>query len=250
MRSSLAADPLVLHACCCSLDLYDQELEMKESQKFVVPMLRLESAETAAERPSVTMASVFIELRDQALSNHWTHVQVIPMNPLLLRSAPLPGVQTNLGRRLYRPLLRRLMMAWCGMHSDHSSKVAVRLRRPSNDLATVMEIHPDFKQSARAAALTMAKRMFTEGLKFKTAFAYPFIQFSEPGSGTHCGGSFPMRTTPRDASSKRIRSEDHLAGNVRTSSTLRFCLPFRARRSLIRVMSNAYRIATQAPITS
>jgi choline dehydrogenase-like flavoprotein len=95
----------------------------------------------------------------------------------------------------------------------------------------------------------MAKRMFKEGLKFKTAFAYPLIQFSEPGSGTHCGGSFPMRATPRDEFDTDTLGRPF--GWKRTYVLDASILPSIPGTTLAYpVMANAYRIATQAPLAS
>jgi choline dehydrogenase-like flavoprotein len=66
-----------------SRNLYDQPILLKESQKFVVPVLRGHAAPTAIEHPSVTLASVFLETKVKALSDHWLHVQIVPLHRLI-----------------------------------------------------------------------------------------------------------------------------------------------------------------------
>jgi hypothetical protein len=155
--------------------LYDVPVLLKESQKFVLPMLRLRAAETAIEHPSVTMASVFIETKVPELSDHWVHVQAVPMNELIVKGAPIPGIRSRLGRRLYKPLLQRMMAAWCGMHSDHSNAVELRLRSTDAARRTVLDLNVRISETARGAAHTVAKHLFRKGLSFGTAFVYPQI---------------------------------------------------------------------------
>jgi hypothetical protein len=42
--------------------LYDQEILLKESQKFAIPIVRARAAKTTVRHPSVTLASAFIEV--------------------------------------------------------------------------------------------------------------------------------------------------------------------------------------------
>jgi len=195
----LAAGPInTTRILLRSKKLFDHVVTLKESQKFVVPILRYKADDTAIEHPSVTMASVFIEAKFKDVSDHWTHIQVIPMNALMLKGMPVPGIRSKAGQLFGKPLLRRLMAAWCGMHSDQSSSVELRLLVPDASGRSTLEIDVRRSESARAAARRVARNLFREGLSFNSVFMYPAIQFSEPGSGTHCGSSFPMRERPND----------------------------------------------------
>jgi hypothetical protein len=44
--------------------------------------------------------------------------------------------------------------------------------------------------------LEAARVLVGKGLAFQTLFCHWMIKFSNPGSGTHCGSSFPMRRVP------------------------------------------------------
>jgi choline dehydrogenase-like flavoprotein len=176
--------------------MYDQEILLKESQKFVLPMVRARGAPTAIEQPSVTLASAFIEIKVPSLSDHWVHIQAIPLNQMIIDGSGLPGTGHPLGRTLWKPVLRRLMLAWCGMHSDHSSHVALRLRRGDSGTPDTLELDLRVSEPARQAARRVARALFSKGLAFRTLFCHWMIKFSNPGSGTHCGSSFPMRRVP------------------------------------------------------
>jgi len=230
-----------------SARLYDKPILLKESQKFVLPMLRLHGAKTAIEHPSITLASIFLETKVAELSDHWMHVQIVPMNAMVIESARLPGTNSPLTRHLWKPVLRRLMVAWCGMHSDHSSLVELRLRQGHGNQGATLELNLKVSEEARVAGRRAAKDLFRKGLSFGTIFCYPMIKFSNPGSGTHCGSSFPMKARPAD-----ILDTDTLGrpfGWSRIFAVDSSVLPSIPATTLaFAAMSNAYRIGTLAPI--
>jgi choline dehydrogenase-like flavoprotein len=226
--------------------LYDRPVRLKESQKFVVPMLRMRGAATAIEHPSLTLASVFLETKTETLSDHWMHLQIVPMNEMMVQTAGLPATDYPVIGRLWRPLLRHMMAAWCGMHSDHSSAVELCLRR---DTSGNDRLELDLLVSDRALAdgRAAAKDMFRKGLLFGSVFCHWMIKFSNPGSGTHCGSSFPMKEHPvgtfdtdalgRPFGWSRVFVVDSSVLPSIPGTTLAFP-----------VMANAYRVATDAPL--
>jgi hypothetical protein len=230
-----------------SKKLFDHVIALKESQKFVVPMLRYKAADTAIEHTSVTMASAFIEAKFKDVSDHWTHIQVIPMNALMLKGMPIPGIRSGAGQLLGKPLLRRLMAAWCGMHSDQSSSVELRLLAPDASERSALVIDVRRSEPARAAAHRVAKNLFREGFAFNSIFMYPAIQFSEPGSGTHCGASFPMRERPSGVLDTDVLGRPF--GWSRVFAVDASVLPSIPGTTLaFAAMANAFRIGTLAPL--
>ncbi len=245
----LAAGPInTTRILLRSRQLYDQPVLLKESQKFVVPMLRSRGAATVIEQPSVTLGSTFIEARVASQPDHWLHLQIVPMNRMIVETAGLRGALHPVGNRLWRPLLRRMMAAWCGMHSDYSSRVELRLRRggSGDDDILEMDLRPSAK--ARAQARRAGKDLFRLGLLFHTLFCYWMIKFSNPGSGTHCGASFPMRRQPRDMLDTDILGRPF--GWSRVFAVDSSVLPSIPGTTLgFSVMSNAWRIGQEAPVS-
>jgi choline dehydrogenase-like flavoprotein len=243
----LAAGPLNSTAILLrSGSHYDRPVVLKESQKFVMPALRLHAAFTAAEQPSITLAAAFIEARIRELSDHWVHVHMIPMNDMVATASRLPGLKSPYTRWLWTPILRRVMLAWCGMHSDHSSSLALTLRRRADD-ADELSIALNVSEQARREA-SLAARRLAKGLRAGGLYIQPrMIRFSNPGSGTHCGSSFPMRSRPVDAFDsdalgrpfgwRRVHVVDASVLPSIPGTTLAFP-----------VMANAVRIAEQAPM--
>jgi len=240
----LAAGPInTTRILLRSASLYDRPIRFKESQKFAIPLLRAAARPSAIEVPSVTLASAFIETKTAALSDHWIHLQIVPMNDMIATATKLPfkGVQGILAR----PILRRTMIAWCGMHSDHSSWVEATLRRGRD--ADVLELDHGHEPAALGAARTVARDLFRKGLLFKTLFVANVIRVSNPGSGTHCGGSFPMRRIPKDQCDTDQLGRPFGWRNVHVVDAA--ALPSIPGTTLaMPAMANAQRIAALAPL--
>jgi choline dehydrogenase-like flavoprotein len=244
----LAAGPLgSTRMLLRSRGLYDRIVALKETQKFVLPMLRLHGAPTAIEHPTVTMASVFLETKVRALSDHWVHAQIIPMNPLVFDAGPFPGRNRSGARRLWRPALRHMMIAWCAMHSDHSSTVELTLRRDPAGGPDRLELNPRVIPAARAAARTAAWDLCRKGLMFNTLFMPALMKVANPGSEAHCGGSFPMRKAPREGLESDTLGRPF--GWARIFAVDSSVLPSIPGTTLaFSVMANAYRIGSEAPL--
>jgi ferredoxin len=229
-----------------SADYFERPVRLKESQKFVVPALRWRGAATVMEKSAVTLAAAFVEAKVPELSDHWVHMQMIPINEMIVTGSRLPGLRSAWGRRLLGPLLRRAMVAWCGMHSDHSGSLELRLLPAPNDghvLALALDASTKARHEARLAARRIARTLRHAGVYLQPRM----IRFANPGSGTHCGSSFPMRARPSGAFDtdalgrpfgwRRVHAVDAAVLPSIPGTTLGFA-----------VMANATRIAEQAPI--
>jgi choline dehydrogenase-like flavoprotein len=230
-----------------SREIYDRSVRLKESQKFILPILRRRSAPTTFEQPSITLAGIFLESKISALSDHWLHAQIVSMNRTISDGSPLPLVDKAMGRKLWSPLLRRVMVAWCGMHSDHSSHLELTLKQGSGLQPDRLTIESRVSDQARATARLTAKELFRRGRLFDTFFCYWMMRFSYPGRATHCGSSFPMMREPSGefASDRFGRPFNWFRTFVVDSSVLP-SIP--GTTTAFPVMANAYRIGHEAPI--
>jgi hypothetical protein len=230
-----------------SRDIYGRPVHLKESQKFVLPMLRRCAAPTTYDVASITLAAAFIESKVPGLSDHWLHAQVVSMSRTISDNAPLPWASRPAGRRLWSPLLRRVMAAWCGMHSDHSSHLEITLQ-PGHDAGPDrLLIESRVSDKARAAARTAARHLFRQGRLFDTVFCYWMARFSYPGRATHCGSAFPMRSRPTaEFDSDRYGRPFEWSRIFVVDASVLPSIP--GTTSAFPVMANASRIAHEAPL--
>ncbi len=228
-----------------SLGLYGDAIRLNDSQKFVVPFLRLSGDPIQWPRMN-TLASLFIEAKLPSLSDHWIHVQVSAVNDLVLKRFKVgPDSDSKIRRALLHPILSRLMVAWCSLHSDHSSQLELTLVDPECSGHPVLQIknaiNPQTKQHMRMAAWALAR----SGVGFRALFLVPFMAASLPGAGCHYGGSFQMGKEGGSDLLGRPR------GMKRTHLVDASTFPsIPATTIVLTIMANADRIATEVPIES
>ncbi len=185
---------IVLH----SLGLFDHPVSMKDSQKYILPLLRC--GRTPLEWPNVnSLSSLFLEFKVPEISNHWFHVQVSTMNDLALQGIGIAPWRGGLRRRLLAPLFERMLIAWGGLHSSLSSSIRVTLlnkHRP--DGAPILELRPQPNRAAPRAARQAAKHLARMAWRAgRTVALTPALIVGGPGGGNHFGGTLPMRAQPR-----------------------------------------------------
>jgi hypothetical protein len=226
-----------------SQNLYNHPIYFKQSQKFAIPAVRLFGAPTTIDHPSITLGSVFIETKVPQFSDHWLHVQMVSMNDTILRGLGLPFPKVA----IWRPFLERLMIGWCGMHSDYSSIIQAQLLKSNGLQEEVLKLTFDNSEIARDALIHSANHLWNIGKTFQSMFLSGLRKVSNPGSGTHCGSSFPMVATP----TKKFDSDTlgRPFGYRRIYVVDSSVLPSIPGTTLaMPVMANAYRIGSEAQI--
>ena len=223
-----------------SLGLTDHEATILDSQHFYLPMLHGWSAGTdPSAEPRHALAQIFWEIDDPEVDAHLVHAQLYTYNDtyapdMRQRFGPLAGM----AKPLIKALSRRLIVAQPYLHSDVSPAIGTRLsggrlafRRIENDrTAAVME----------RVKHRMAKVARMAGMLPLT----PLLRPGTLGSSFHCGGSLPMRESPkpgetdplgRPAGLKRVHIVDASVFPTVPAPTI-----------TLSVMANAHRIASEA----
>jgi len=179
-----------------SLQLLDQPVTMKDSQKFILPLLRLRRFPLAWPN-SHALSNIFVEFQVPDISHHWVHAQISSVNDYVLQSLRIPPWTNTLWRRMLAPFYERLLVAWCGLHSDHSSSIILTLKSNAHGRAPTLQlrrsINPDAERIARRASRFLARR----ALRARTWAVTGALTVGAPGAGNHFGGTLPMRAQPK-----------------------------------------------------
>lgn len=231
-----------------SLERYDQELSLLDSEKFALPIVRLWGKPIKWPN-SNTLPALFLETRMQSVAPNWLHMQISSTNDLLLQKLfARKGHARNLLGKLLTPIISRLMIGFCGIHSNLSAKIGLTLKRRGS--GSVLELRQIDNLNTRKTVSKYNWRFFWEGLKFKSLFV-PFItQYWEPGITGHCGGSFPMTSEnePGAWNSSDIWGRPQGFSKVHLVDATTFPTIPGTTVSLL-IMANAYRIAEHAAET-
>jgi choline dehydrogenase-like flavoprotein len=162
---------------------------LKDSQYFLFPMLQAKASKNVEREALHTLAQVFLEIDDPALSAYGVHVQLYGYSDVL--SATL---RQKLGRfaRFFPTgaLLDRMMIAQGYLHSAHSGRIEVRLEGERLLVKSVRHPQVDARVKQVLGKLRKVSRLTK---------AWPvaaLLEITEPGRGFHSGGSFPMAEAP------------------------------------------------------
>jgi choline dehydrogenase-like flavoprotein len=181
-----------------SLAAYDQTVWLKDSQYFLMPLLLFRKARGAARERLHALSQAFIELIDPTGRGPTAHIQVYSNNDLINQAVakafgPLQG---PLGF-LVRDLHERMLVAQGFLHSQHSSRMAVCLKKDPASGAERLELRAELNPAARVHVRQLAFQLCKHA-RLTGALPLPMmIKFAEPGRSFHSGGAFPMSAAPR-----------------------------------------------------
>ncbi len=225
-----------------SMQAYDVPVALLDSQKFLLPLFRLKAAPFVPDEMNA-LASLFAELELPELGGNIMHMQLSTVSEFIVRR--LKADQGTLRGAVMAPLLQRVIMAWCSLHSSHSGGLELTLRKSAgHDALAVRHIGLG---RARASAKLGARALMRLAPRFRTLAIPMLAQLSTPGAGNHTGGSFPMRASPA------ARFDTDMLGRPQGYSRLHLVdsvvMPsIPATTIALLMMANADRIASQAEI--
>jgi choline dehydrogenase-like flavoprotein len=225
-----------------SLGQYDRPVQIRDSQYFLLPLLRLRGTSGVVREPLHTLAQLFVEIFDTAISPYTIHLQTYTYNDLF-RQAIIDKLDKMGSLKNLFPteaFLGRLLLFQGYLHSSGSATIAATLKRnqEGDTLQLQAAINPETKRSVARVARKLMKLVPETGV----VPLMPMLQMGKPGRGFHSGGSFPMSASPgeqetdilgRPAGWKRIHAVDSTVLPSIPATTITFT-----------VMANAYRIGS------
>jgi choline dehydrogenase-like flavoprotein len=224
-----------------SMGMYDTPVQIRDSQYFLLPLLRLRGTADVVREPLHTLAQLFVEIFDSAISPHTIHMQTYTYNDLF--RAPVLAVLGPFKKVFpVETFLGRLMLFQGFLHSSHSATISATLTRHQDGDRLSLSTVPNAKIKKRV--LKLALKLTRLAADTGVLPLIPMIQMGMPGRGFHSGGSFPMRAQPRAGESDILGRPYGLQRVHAIDATVLPSIP--ATTITYTVMANAYRIGTQA----
>lgn len=212
---------------------------MRDSQYFVIPMLRSRAAPVSVARQGNTLAQVFIELTDERISQHPAHLQIYGYNDIMLSAfAKRVPLRTAALERILRPALGRLLVIQGFLHSADSPGLTVEYDRRG-----VCIVGDDVAPGARRVG-KLVRRLARHGRLLGMAPAPGLSHVGSPGKSNHLGGSLPMRRTPGELETDSLGRIPTWKRVHIVDASIFPSVP--ATTVTLSVMANAHRIATAA----
>ncbi len=226
-----------------SMDCYNQPVQMKDSQYFLLPLVLSKSAKGVQHESLHTLCQAFVEMFDSTISPHTVHLQIYSYNDLIAQAiakamGPLAGPLSFLRHAMES----RLLIVQGYLHSDQSSGIEVILTKTSE--RDRMQLRARANPQTRPAIRRIVRKLIRHSRHLGAIPLPPMLQVAEAGRGFHSGGTFPMRTNPaplesdiwgRPAGWRRVHAVDATVLPSIPATTITFS-----------VMANAHRIASHA----
>jgi len=224
-----------------SLERYDSPAWAADSKYFLLPILRFRGTSGVRAEALHTLAQIFLEIEDPAISPYTIHLQTYTYNDLFeqaLRSAlgPLaPAVSGN-------ALISRLLLFQGYLHSAHSPRIRMELRRkPSGE--EEMQISGETPTAGDKIVRAVIGKLARSYRGIGALPLSPLLRLSAPGRGFHSGGSFPMRERPQDGETDVFGRPSGLTRIHAVDSSIFPSVP--ATTITLSAMANAHRIADE-----
>lgn len=224
-----------------SLGMYDTPVQLRDSQYYLLPLLRLRGTADVMREPLHTLAQIFVEIFDSSISPYSIHLQTYTYNELF--RAP---VLAALGpfRKIFplEAFLGRLLLFQGYLHSSHSGSIIATLTHSQNGDRLMLRALPnqEAKKRVRKLLLKLTRLAAHTGV----IPLIPKLQMELPGSGYHSGGSFPMSAEPQAGETDILGRPYGLRRVHAIDSTILPSIP--ATTITYTVMANAYRIGSLA----
>jgi choline dehydrogenase-like flavoprotein len=246
-RAFVAAGPIATTGILLrSLGAYDQTVWLKDSQYFLFPLLLFKRVRGATREALHALSQVFLEIFEGDETT--THVQIYSNSDLVSEAVAQPF--GPLRRRLdwlIRGLQERMLLAQGFLHSEHSSRIALRLTKvPGVAEKERLELKAE-RNPAAAARVRQIVRKLTRHTRYLGAVPLPgMLKIAEPGRSFHSGGTFPMSDHPQGFQTDLLGRPSGWHRIHAVDATIFPSIP--ATTITLSVMANAHRIGSEAPI--
>ena len=239
---TLATTRLVLE----SLDATNACVTLKDSQYFLLPLLRKHAANGFdKDEPEHTLSQAFIEILDDEVSAKSVHLQIYGYNDLYREAIKnTAGPLFGLGAPVVDSFLKRFILMQCYLHSDYSHEIEARLLPRETDAATARLALTVKRNSKTEGTISrLIKKLRSVKRLTRATPLSPLLKMGSPGRGFHTGGSLPMRSVPQDLETD-IHGTPYGCRRVHVVDSSVFPnIP--ASTITLTAMANAHRIASQ-----
>lgn len=226
-----------------SMQAYDHVLTIKDSQYFLLPLLRYNAVAGVASERLHTLAQAFIEIFDSRVSERSLHLQIYGYNDLHRQAIQgLMGPFHRLFGLTTNALLERLLLIFGFLHSDLSPAISVALQAPANRETSTLVMEGRDNARTKTVLRRLVAKLFRSSSLLRAVPIFPMMKVGEPGRGFHSGGTFPMRERPRDFETDLLGRPSGFKKVHIVDSSIFPSIP--ASTITLTVMANAYRIAS------
>jgi choline dehydrogenase-like flavoprotein len=219
-------------------------LRLRDSQYFLIPLLSLTRLAAKPQHdPQHTLAQLFCEILDPAVSPYSVHLQLYTWNELFAaeikrKLGPAAGVAGGLAERIST----RMLLIQGYLHSAASSAIALSLEGAGGDAR--LALRPIVNPAVDGQIRAVGRKLFSLIRRTLLLPLMPLASIEAPGRGYHCGASLPMNAAPGPGETTVLGQPGGLRRVHIVDATVLPSIP--AATITLTAMANAHRIAAEA----
>jgi ferredoxin len=226
-----------------SLGAYDKDLNLLDSQYFLAPLVRYESA--TVEDKLNTLSQIFMEILDEKISRYTVHLQLYSFNDLYLKAIRrMLWVGYPLFKSAILKEIGRLFVIQGYLHSNESEKICIRLTKSESGsiFGDMLQVRSGADPRINQTIKRVLSKLTSCRKELRAVPLSPAMTQAPPGRGFHIGGTFPMKDRPegfesdhlgRPAGFKRVHAVDSTVFPSIPATTITYS-----------AMANAHRIGS------
>jgi choline dehydrogenase-like flavoprotein len=181
-----------------SLELTEKVFTIKDSQKYLVPLVRWHRSTGAVRERANTSAQIFVDIDNPSVSPNIVHVQYYGYNDLYVdRIRTLFGTAAaDYLPRLFASFYERLMIGFVYLHSAQSGTLSLKVHGPDRGQGPMGSIrghvNPESDRIMKSAVRLLQRHGHAHG-GIPLGFGG---QSTLPGDSQHIGATLPMSKSP------------------------------------------------------
>jgi choline dehydrogenase-like flavoprotein len=181
-----------------SLNLTDHEFVIKDSQKYIFPLIRWRRSKNCINGKENTADQIYMEIDNPSVSPNIVHLQYYGYNDLLLEPIRRKlGNVTDMIPKLLAGFFERLMICFVYFHSDDSGTMSLKVFKTNQGSKKMGKIEGHFNPKAdiimkSILVLLNNHRRALGGIPIERG-----LQTLLPGDSQHIGCTLPMSKSPK-----------------------------------------------------
>src|SRR5207249_588963 len=162
----------------------DQTVWMKDSQYFLAPLALLNGSGEVRRELLHSLSQLFVEIFDPEISPYTVHLQVYSYNDLIGQAVgkALGPLARNFDF-LAQALEGRLLIVQGYLHSDHSSRIIVALRKGAEGQADRLQAQAEANPQTKPIIRRVLRKLLRHARQFGAVPALPMLQVAPAGRG-------------------------------------------------------------------
>jgi choline dehydrogenase-like flavoprotein len=182
-----------------SVGAYNRKLTLKDSQYFLLPLVRFSPVAGVMQEELHTLSQVFLEIFDKEISDRTVHLQIYTYNDYFREAIEDGlGVLHPIFRAPLRMGLERLLLIQGYLHSDLSSSISLELRPPTGNSSSQFVLESRRNPKTEIALNRVVEKLRRLSRLLKARPIAPLLRIEKPGRGYHSGGTLPMSANPKE----------------------------------------------------